>query len=71
MSVLVMGKCIRKRNSMKTFNEEKWKEYRKANPELRFFQALREFCEVSMIFFETEENQLRDTYYITDERNKG
>lgn len=56
---------------MKTFNEEKWKEYRKANPELRFFQALREFCEVSMIFFETEENQLRDTYYITDERNKG
>ena len=56
---------------MKIFNEDKWNEYRKANPELRFFQALRGFCGVSMIFFEVEENQLRDTYYIQDERNKS
>lgn len=53
----------------KTFNEEKWNEYRKANPELRFWQALRAFCGVSKLWFEEEENQLRDTFFIKDEKS--
>lgn len=54
---------------MKIFNEEKWNEFRAENMHLRFWQALLVFCDVEKIFFEIAENQLRDTFYIQDERD--
>lgn len=58
---------------MTIFNEEKWNEYRKANPELRFFQALRDYMNVGYIFIGESDNEiperqtLKDTFYIQDE----
>ena len=51
---------------MKTFNEQEWLRYRAENLEMRFWQALRNYMDVSKIWTEEEENQLRDTFYIKD-----
>ena len=63
---------------METFNEKKWNEYRAAHPEMRYWQALRNFCEVNFIwvqekggFDENKTNLLLDTFYIEDERNQS
>ena len=51
---------------MKTFNEEAWLKFRADHPELRYWQALRQFCEVAYIWHEVEEGELVDTFYIED-----
>jgi hypothetical protein len=51
---------------MKTFNEEAWLKFRADHPELRYWQALRQFCEVAYIWHEVEEGELVDTFYIKD-----
>lgn len=57
-------------NSMETFNESEWNEYRKAHPEMRFFQGLRNYMDVGYIYLkesDNEKHQLKDTFYIKDE----
>lgn len=54
---------------MKTFNEQNFLKYRAEHPEMRFFQALRNFCNASIVWIEKEEGELKDTFYIKDERN--
>mgnify|MGYP000704379915 FL=1 len=51
---------------MKEFNEQAWNEFRAANSNLRYWQALRQFCEVAYIWHEVEEGELKDTFYIKD-----
>jgi hypothetical protein len=58
---------------MDTFNETGWLKYRAKNKELRFWQALRNFCKVNYIWYQErggfEENKshlLIDTFYIKD-----
>lgn len=56
--------------NMKEFDEQAWNEFRSAHPELRFWQALRQFCEVAFIWHEVEEDALIDTFYIKDKKNE-
>ena len=57
---------------MKTFNEEEWLRYRAENPEMRFWQALRNYMDVGYILLGESDNEiperqmLRDTFYIQD-----
>lgn len=57
---------------MKTFNEQEWLRYRVENPEMRFWQALRNYMDVGYIFLGESDNEiperqmLKDTFYIKD-----
>lgn len=57
---------------MKAFNEQDWLKYRAAHPELRYWQALRNYMGVAYIFLAESDNEiperqtLKDTFYIGD-----
>ena len=54
------------------FNETEWLKYRADHPELRYWQALRNYMGVGYIFLAESDNEmperqtLQDTFYIQD-----
>lgn len=57
---------------VKNFNEKDWLEFRAAHPELRYWQALRDYMGVGYILLGESDNEmperqmLKDTFYIGD-----
>lgn len=49
----------------KQFYTKGWHNFQKANPELRTFQALREYLQVDKILVE-KDGEIVDTFYWTD-----
>lgn len=55
---------------MKKFNEQDFLKYRAEHPEMRFWQALRNYMNVGYIFIGENDNEiperqvLKDTFYI-------
>lgn len=52
---------------MKKFNEREWLKYRAEHPEMRFWQALRNYMDVANVYLtENDEGDLFDTFYLGD-----